>query len=101
MTLGGLVKHVALVEADWLAVKLAGQAYGPPVDAVDFDADPDWEVAHRGRVFPEGCSRCGEPLSNARVRSLPTSSPNADWTGRHRSPGRMVDHRLCGTCCWT
>lgn len=43
MTLGGLVKHLALVEADWLAVKLAGQAYGPPWDAVDFDADPDWE----------------------------------------------------------
>lgn len=43
MTLGGLVKHVALVEADWLAVKLAGQGYGPPWDAVDFDADPDWE----------------------------------------------------------
>jgi uncharacterized damage-inducible protein DinB len=43
MTLGGLVKHVALVEADWLAVKLAGQEYGNPWDAVDFDADPDWE----------------------------------------------------------
>ena len=43
MTLGGLVKHVALVEADWLAVKLAGQGYGPPWDTVDFDADPDWE----------------------------------------------------------
>jgi uncharacterized damage-inducible protein DinB len=43
MTLGGLVKHVALVEADWLAVKLAGQQYGPPWDAVDLDADPDWE----------------------------------------------------------
>jgi len=43
MTLGGLVKHMALVEADWLAVKLAGQGYGPPWDAVDFDADPDWE----------------------------------------------------------
>ena len=43
MTLGGLVKHLALVEADWLAVKLAGQPYGPPWDAVDFDADPDWE----------------------------------------------------------
>jgi hypothetical protein len=43
MTLGGLVKHVALVEADWLAVKLAGQEYGDPWDAVDFDADPDWE----------------------------------------------------------
>jgi hypothetical protein len=43
MTLGGLVKHLALVEADWLVVKLAGQPYGPPWDEVDFDADPDWE----------------------------------------------------------
>lgn len=43
MTLGGLLKHVALVEADWLAVKLAGQPYGAPWDAVDFDADSDWE----------------------------------------------------------
>jgi uncharacterized damage-inducible protein DinB len=43
MTLGGLVKHVALVEVDWLAVKLAGQEYGSPWDVVDFDADPDWE----------------------------------------------------------
>jgi len=43
MTLGGLVKHMALVETDWLVVKLAGQPYGPPWDEVDFDADPDWE----------------------------------------------------------
>lgn len=43
MTLGGLVKHVALVEADWLAVKLAGREHGPPWDTVDFDADPDWD----------------------------------------------------------
>jgi hypothetical protein len=43
MTLGGLVKHVALVEADWVAVKLAGEDYGAPWDAVDFDADPDFE----------------------------------------------------------
>lgn len=43
MTLGGLIKHVALVEADWLAVKLAGKEYGAPWDGVDFDADPDWE----------------------------------------------------------
>src|SRR4051812_1960719 len=40
MTLGGLLKHVALVEADWLVVKLAGREYGSPWDAVDFDADP-------------------------------------------------------------
>lgn len=43
MTLGGLVKHLALVEADWIAVKLAGQPYGPPWESVDFGQDPDWE----------------------------------------------------------
>src|SRR3954463_5228275 len=43
MTLGGLVKHMALVEADWLAVKLAGQDYGSPWGTGDFDSDPGWE----------------------------------------------------------
>lgn len=52
MTLGGLIKHVALVEADWLAVKLAGHDYGAPWDAVDFDADPDWEWRTGARDSP-------------------------------------------------
>jgi uncharacterized damage-inducible protein DinB len=43
MTLGGLIKHVALVEADWLVVKLAGQEYGPPWDTADLENDPEWE----------------------------------------------------------
>jgi uncharacterized damage-inducible protein DinB len=53
MTLGGLVKHLALVEADWLAVKLAGREYGDPWDAVDFDADPDWEWRTGAQDAPE------------------------------------------------
>jgi len=53
MTLGGLVKHLALVEADWLAVKLAGQGYGAPWDEVDFDADPDWEWRTGATDAPE------------------------------------------------
>jgi len=53
MTLGGLVRHMALVEADWLVVKLAGQPYGPPWDEVDFDADPDWEWHTRAQDDPE------------------------------------------------
>ncbi len=53
MTLGGLVKHMALVEVDWLVVKLAGQACGPPWDEVDFDADPDWEWRTGSQDAPE------------------------------------------------
>jgi Protein of unknown function (DUF664) len=43
MTLGGLLKHMALVEDYTFGVKLYGRELGPPWDAVDWDADPDWE----------------------------------------------------------
>jgi uncharacterized damage-inducible protein DinB len=42
ITLGGLLKHMAWVEADWLAVKLAGGEYGAPWDTVGLGADPAW-----------------------------------------------------------
>jgi hypothetical protein len=43
MTLGGLLKHLALVEADWFAVKLRGEPLGEPWDSVDWDTNADWE----------------------------------------------------------
>lgn len=43
MTLGGLVKHLALVEADYFAHRLHGRSPGPPWASVDWDADPNWE----------------------------------------------------------
>ena len=43
MTLGGLLKHLALVEDDWFSVKLHGREPHPPWDTVDWGADPDWE----------------------------------------------------------
>ena len=43
MTLGGLIKHLALCEDDITARMLTGQPIGAPWNAVDFDADPDWE----------------------------------------------------------
>jgi hypothetical protein len=43
MTLGGLLKHLALVEDDYFSVKLFGADRLPPFDAVDWDANPDWE----------------------------------------------------------
>jgi hypothetical protein len=43
VTLGGLLKHLAVVEDDVFSVKLHGQDRRPPWDTVDWDADPDWE----------------------------------------------------------
>ncbi len=43
MTLGGMLKHLACVEDDWVSVWLLGRDPQPPWDAVDWDADPDWD----------------------------------------------------------
>lgn len=43
MTLGGLLKHLALVEDDYFSHRLLGRALGPPWDAIDWDAHPDWD----------------------------------------------------------
>jgi Protein of unknown function (DUF664) len=53
MTLGGLLKHLALVEDDVFGSKLMGRPYGAPFDAVDFDADPEWEWRTAAEDTPE------------------------------------------------
>ena len=53
MTLGGLVKHLALIEDYYFARKVAGQELGPPWNAVDWDADPDWEWRTAAEDTPE------------------------------------------------
>jgi uncharacterized damage-inducible protein DinB len=53
MTLGGLLKHLALVEDDYFTKSLGGRDYPPPWDAVDWDADPDWEWHSAADDSPE------------------------------------------------
>jgi hypothetical protein len=43
MTLGGLLKHLALVEDDYFSVRLHARDRQPPWNSVDWDVDPDWE----------------------------------------------------------
>jgi uncharacterized damage-inducible protein DinB len=43
MTLGGMLKHLALNEDSWFSERLAGRPPEPPWNTVDWDADPDWE----------------------------------------------------------
>jgi uncharacterized damage-inducible protein DinB len=53
MTLGGLLKHLALVEDDYFSVKLAGRPRHAPFDTVDWAADRDWEWHSAARDSPE------------------------------------------------
>ena len=43
MTLGGLLKHLALVEDSWFSRALHDAGARPPFDTVDWKADPDWD----------------------------------------------------------
>lgn len=43
MTLGGMMKHLALVEDAWFSRSLFGHDRAAPWGAVDWNADPDWE----------------------------------------------------------
>ena len=43
MTLGGMMKHLALVEQSWFEDVFYDRGLMPPYDTVDWDADRDWE----------------------------------------------------------
>lgn len=43
ITLGGLLKHCALVETIWFSWRLWGRAPMPPFDEMDFDGAPNWD----------------------------------------------------------
>jgi hypothetical protein len=43
LTLGGLLKHLALVEDHYFTHRLSGRSPGEPWEAVDWESDPDWE----------------------------------------------------------
>ncbi len=43
MTLGGMMKHLALVEQSWFEDVFLDRGLMPPYDTVDWEADRDWE----------------------------------------------------------
>lgn len=53
MTLGGMMKHLALVEESWFGECLRGRASRPPWNDVDWEKDPNWEWRTAGEESPD------------------------------------------------
>ena len=53
VTLGGLLKHLALVEEDYFSHRLWGRPFGEPWNEVDWKADRDWEWHSAAEDSPE------------------------------------------------
>jgi uncharacterized damage-inducible protein DinB len=97
MTLGGLLKHMALVEDNWFSRSLHGQDRQPPWDTVDWKSDPDWEWHSAAEDSPEqlfalwqdavarsqslfGEALAGGGLEQLAVRTWPDGrAPNLRW----------------------
>jgi uncharacterized damage-inducible protein DinB len=69
MTLGGLLKHLALVEDMWFSRRLHGRDPEPPWDSVDWKADPDWDWHSAAEDSPEELYELWQQAT-ARSRSL-------------------------------
>ena len=97
MTLGGMLKHLALVEDSWFSECLLGRDPASPWNTVDWDADPDWEWRTAAGDTPEqlrglwqdnvdrarGCvteALAGGGLGKLAVRTWPDGrSPSLRW----------------------
>lgn len=53
MTLGGMLKHLALVEHSWLTMTFLGKGYAEPWASVDWRADEDWDWHSAAQDTPE------------------------------------------------
>jgi uncharacterized damage-inducible protein DinB len=103
MTLGGLLKHMALVEDGWFSRALHGNERAAPWNTVDWDADPDWEwhsaaddsaeelfalweaALDRSRALTaEGLADGGQGLDRLAVRTWPDgTAPSLRWIVCH------------------
>jgi uncharacterized damage-inducible protein DinB len=81
MTLGGLLKHMALVEEIWFSHRLNGNALGAPWDAVDWTAQPDWEWESSTRDSPDELRAQWEDATK-RSRELVTEALATDGLGQ-------------------
>lgn len=101
LTLGGLVKHLALVEDSWFTERFAGHGSPAPWTDVDWDADPDWEFHTSVDDTPEellalydaACARSRAVLDAATSlddRSVATSRDS----GEHFSLRWIVCHMI-------
>jgi hypothetical protein len=97
MTIGGLVKHMALVENNWFVRNWSGADPGEPWTSVDWDADPDWDFHSAADDQPEQLLALYTDAierSRAAIEGCPDLSTTAESRGRVISLRWMLVHMI-------
>ncbi|NLG20272.1 MAG: DUF664 domain-containing protein [Actinomycetales bacterium] len=99
LTLGGLLKHLALVEDHTFFLKLSGDSPGGPWDPAVFDLDPDWEFTTAAddspatlyALYDSKVTRARQRLTDAlEDGGLDQPAAITDDRGHHASLRRLV-----------
>jgi hypothetical protein len=99
LTLGGLLKHLAVCEDNMFTNKLKGEPLGEPWDASNWDGDDDWEINSAVHDSPEELyALYDDAVERSRARLGAALADGgldqpAHWTasdGRHASVRRLV-----------
>ena len=53
LTLGGILKHLSLVEGQWFVEDILGQQLADPWSAIDWNSDRDWDFASAADDTPD------------------------------------------------
>ena len=103
MTLGGRMKHLALVEDYWLTQWLGGRDSPAVWDGVDWDADPDWDW-HSARddtperlrsLWGDAVARSRDVLAGAVFEGGPDQLARRQWPdGRAPSLRWILCHMI-------
>ncbi len=91
LTIGGLVKHMALVEDSWFTERHAGLAEPEPWAGVDWEADRDWDFHSAVDDTPEAllalyaaaCDRSRAVVAAAESLDAPSVATSRHQPGEH------------------
>ena len=100
MTIGGVLKHLALVEDSWFHRRLLGQPDPEPWASVDWNADPDWEFHTAAddqpeellRLYDVACERSRAAVGEVGDLDVMAQSPNR--RGEHFSLRWILIHMI-------
>lgn len=53
LTLGGIIKHLSLVEESWFVEDILGQELGEPWSNIDWKSDRDWDFESAAKDSPD------------------------------------------------
>lgn len=101
LTLGSLVKHMALVEDSWFVWRFSGEPLPEPWASAPFDDDPDWELTSAAddspaellALFDRACARSRAIVDAEDSLEGVTSLP-ADDESRRRNLRWVLVHMI-------